>query len=247
MQGDGAILKDTIYLEIATILPIQQCLTCVQNKTIHEPDDDLPDFPNRKPLLELFTSLGHAAIIEAFRKSDFTAWNVRGLGPRSIEYFAEAANKEEVAMYLEEILPELTSRLQWRSAADKKFKELRNCSIGERGTALLSVILIAGKEPLIIDQPEDDLDHFYLYETLTPIIQHVKKRRQLIFATHDANIVINGDAELIIIVSTPDGAFGSIAPSTIENLETRDEILEILEGGRDAFRRRQQKYGNIAM
>ena len=149
-------------------------------------------------------------------------------------------------MYVEEVLPELTSRLLWRPDASREFKFLKNCSIGERGTALLSVILVAGTEPLIIDQPEDDLDHFFLFQTLTPIIKHVKKRRQLVFATHDANIVINGDAEHIMIVSTSDGQRGAVVSTTIENLDTREKMLEILEGGETAFRQRRRKYGHVA-
>lgn len=246
LKGDGSVLKGTIQLEISTVLSFHDYLSFVQEQANHDSEDDVPNFPYRKPLLELFTELGQVKIIEAFRKADFDDWNVPGLGARSLDYFRRIQNKEEIAMYLEEILPELTSSLLWRPDSSKEFKYLKNCSIGERGTALLSVILIAGREPLVIDQPEDDLDHYYLYQSLTPIIKHVKKRRQLIFATHDANIVINGDAELIILVSARDGAFGSITPTTIENSETRESMLEILEGGRDAFRRRQRKYGETA-
>ena len=146
-------------------------------------------------------------------------------------------------MHLEELLPELTSHLLWRPDPEKEFKPLKNCSIGERGTALLSIILVAGTEPLVIDQLEDDLDHFYLYKTLTPVVKEVKKRRQLIFATHDANIVINGDAELILIVTTKDDEFGSVTPTSIESLNTREKVMDILEGGRSAFDNRKKKYG----
>ncbi len=149
-------------------------------------------------------------------------------------------------MYLEEFLPSLTAHLLWRPDSTRDFKLLKKCSIGERGTALLSVILITGREPLIIDQPEDDLDHFYLYKTLTPIIKEVKKRRQLIFATHDANIVINGDTELILITTTRDGKFGEVILTSIENLNNREDVMKVLEGGKDAFRKRREKYGKTA-
>jgi ATPase subunit of ABC transporter with duplicated ATPase domains len=193
--------------------------------------------------MELFKSLGPRKLIISFRRNNFEDWCVSGLGTRSIDYFKKIKNKEEVAMRLEELLPDLTSRLLWRPDLTKDFKLLKNCSIGERGTALLSIILIAGAEPLIIDQPEDDLDHFYLYKTLTPIIKEVKKRRQLIFATHDANIVVNGDAELIFIVITEDGEFGDITPTSIENLATREKVMDVLEGGKTAFIKREKKYG----
>jgi energy-coupling factor transporter ATP-binding protein EcfA2 len=243
LKGNGAILNNTIKLEIETVFPIESYLECIQEKTVHDLEDDLPNFPSKKPLLELFKSLGSEKLIISFRSNNFEDWNVPGLGTRSLDYFKKIKNKEEIAMHLEELLPDLTSRLLWRPDLTKEFKPLKNCSIGERGTALLSIILIAGAEPLIIDQPEDDLDHFYLYKTLTPIIKEVKKRRQLIFATHDANIVVNGDAELISIVTTEDGEFGDITPTSIENLKTREKVMDVLEGGKTAFIRREKKYG----
>ena len=243
LEGDGAILNNTIKLEIKTVFSIASYLECIQEKAIHDLEEDLPNFPNKKPLMELFKSLGPGKLIISFRRNNFEDWCVSGLGTRSIDYFKKIKNKEEVAMRLEELLPDLTSRLLWRPDLTKVFKLLKNCSIGERGTALLSIILIAGAEPLIIDQPEDDLDHFYLYKTLTPIIKEVKKRRQLIFATHDANIVVNGDAELIFIVITEDGEFGDITSTSIENLATREKVMDVLEGSKTAFIRREKKYG----
>jgi len=246
MKGKGAVLNDTIHLEIATNLPLQKYIEIVQTQVKHNKEDDPGNFPNRKVLLDIFKAQGNAKIIDAFRKGNFDEWNMKGFGEKGLDYFNKVTNKEEVAMYLEEELTELTSRLLWRPDANRDFKYLKNCSIGERGTALLSVILIAGDEPLIIDQPEDDLDHYFLSQTLTPIIKHVKKHRQLIFATHDANIVVNGDAELILIVSTGDGQSAKIEPTTIENLSTRDKLIEILEGGRRAFDQRRRKYGRLA-
>lgn len=243
LEGDGAILNNTINLELTTVFLIESYLECIQEKAIHDLEDDLPNFPNKKPLLELFKSLGPKKTIDSFRSNNFEEWNVYGLGIRSLGYFRKIKNKEEVAMHLEELLPELTSHLLWRPDPEKEFKPLKNCSIGERGTALLSIILVAGIEPLVIDQLEDDLDHFYLYKTLTPVVKEVKKRRQLIFATHDANIVINGDAELILIVTTEDDEFGSVTPTSIESLNTREKVMDILEGGRSAFKNRKKKYG----
>jgi len=197
-------------------------------------------------LLELFKTLGAQKVIRDLRNNYFDDWNARGFGAGSLDYFQKVQNKEEVAMYLEEFLPSLTAHLLWRPDSTRDFKLLKKCSIGERGTALLSVILITGREPLIIDQPEDDLDHFYLYKTLTPIIKEVKKRRQLIFATHDANIVINGDTELILITTTRDGKFGEVILTSIENLNNREDVMKVLEGGKDAFRKRREKYGKTA-
>lgn len=242
LKNDGAILNDTIKLKVEINLPLESYLEIIESKAQHNPEDETPRFPVRKSLLELFNTMGAEKIIRDLRNNYFDDWSARGFGTGSLDYFKKIENKEEVAMYLEEFLPSLTSHLLWRPDQKRDFKLLKKCSIGERGTALLSIILISGREPLIIDQPEDDLDHFYLYKTLTPIIKEVKKRRQLIFATHDANIVINGDAELILITTTEDGKFGEVTATSIENLDNRDWVMKVLEGGKDAFMKREQKY-----
>lgn len=246
LKKDGAVLQDTIKLRVEINLSLESYLEIIENKAQHNLEGEIPRFPNRKSLLELFNTLGAEKIIRDLRNNYFDDWSARGFGAGSLDYFQKIQNKEEVAMYLEEFLPSLTSHLLWRPDSSRDFKLLKECSIGERGTALLSIILITGREPLIIDQPEDDLDHFYLYKTLTPIIKEVKKRRQLIFATHDANIVINGDAELILITTTDDGKFGEVMSTSIENLDNRDWVMKVLEGGRDAFRKRKEKYGKKA-
>ncbi len=242
LDKDGAILENTIKLEVEINLSLDSYLSVIEEKAQHEAGSDVARFPNRKSLLELFKSLTAEKVLRDLRNNYFEDWIGPGFGSGGLDYFRKMSNREEVAMYIEEQLPTLTSRLTWRPDQSKEFKPLRKCSIGERGTALLSVILIAGREPLVIDQPEDDLDHFYLFKTLTPIIKEVKKRRQLLFATHDANIVVNGDAELILIVATDDGKYGDITTSSIEDLRNRTRIMGILEGGEDAFTKREQKY-----
>lgn len=242
LKKDGAILNNTITLKVEVDLPLEDYLKIIEGQAQHDPENEAPRFPTRKALLELFNNLGAEKIIRDLRNNYFDDWNTRGFGSGSLEYFQKMQNKEEVAMYLEELLPSLTAHLLWRPDPTRDFKRLKECSIGERGTALLSIILITGREPLIIDQPEDDLDHFYLYQTLTPIIKEVKKRRQLIFATHDANIVVNGDAELVLITTTNDGKFGNVKPTSLENLNDRDNIMKVLEGSKEAFQRREQKY-----
>lgn len=242
LKKDGAILNNTITLKVEVNLSLEDYLKIIEEQAQHDPENETPRFPTRKILLELFNTLGTGKIIRDLRNNYFDDWNTRGFGTGSLEYFQKMQNKEEVATHLEELLPSLTAHLLWRPDSTRDFKRLKECSIGERGTALLSVILITGREPLIIDQPEDDLDHFYLYQTLTPIIKEVKKRRQLIFATHDANIVVNGDAELILITTTDDGKFANVRPTSLENLNDRENVMKILEGGKDAFQKREQKY-----
>jgi len=239
LEGNGAILNQTVDIDIGTKISLNAYLETIEKKAKH---DSERRFPNRRALLEIFARLGCEKIISSFRKDKFDDWIGEDFGHASIFYFKDIKNKEEIAMYLEELLPGLTVHLLWRPNTDRNFKDIKKCSIGERGTALTSIILVTGNEPLIIDQLEDDLDHFYLYKTLVPIIKKVKRKRQLIFATHDANIVVNGDTELILIVSTEDGKHGTITPATIEDYTNRQKLMDILEGSKDAFQARGKRY-----
>nr|VFJ56733.1 MAG: hypothetical protein BECKFW1821A_GA0114235_10644 [Candidatus Kentron sp. FW]VFJ64249.1 MAG: hypothetical protein BECKFW1821B_GA0114236_109211 [Candidatus Kentron sp. FW] len=103
----------------------------------------------------------------------------------------------------------------------------------------------------VIDQPEDDLDNRFISEYIVPRMKQEKRRRQFLFASHNANIPVLGDAELIIGLSTESDEesgriSGLIEPEhagAIDNAPVRRLVEEILEGGRDAFSVRREKYG----
>ena len=99
--------------------------------------------------------------------------------------------------------------------------------------------------PILIDQPEDDLDAKAIYKELVEYIKEKKKLRQIIIVTHNPNIVIGADAEQIIIANELEGKdkeFEYIAGS-IENPDIKDKICQILEGGETAFKNREKRYG----
>lgn len=128
---------------------------------------------------------------------------------------------------------------------DGHFKRLDNLSKGQQCTAILNILLLDNKDPLIVDQPEDNLDNSFIAENLVETIRTNKIRRQYIFATHNANIPVFGDAELIIAMEEIDGQ-GKISESGIGSIDSegvRNKVIQILEGGRDAFRMREKKYG----
>src|SRR5205085_6586887 len=79
-------------------------------------------------------------------------------------------------------------------------KSLQNTSFGERCGIVIAIALVAGTNPIVIDQPEDNLDGKYISNVLVPLVREQKQKRQIILVTRDANIVIGGDAELIIIL-----------------------------------------------
>lgn len=119
--------------------------------------------------------------------------------------------------------------------------DMENLSMGQRGTVLLSIYLADGDNTLIIDQPEENLDNKYIYNVLVGAIRKAKTQRQIIIATHNANLVINTDAEQIVIADFADGKI-SYRCGTIEDPETRNDITLILEGGKEAFQKREVRY-----
>ncbi|MDP2277621.1 MAG: hypothetical protein Q8K51_05300, partial [Nitrospirota bacterium] len=121
-------------------------------------------------------------------------------------------------------------------------KPLQNTSFGERCGIVISIVLVAGTNPVVIDQPEDNLDGKFISTVLVPLIKKRKHYRQIILVTRDANIVIGGDAELLHILEG-DGQKTEIIPSTIEDVEYREKYIWILDGGKEAFKNREKKYG----
>src|SRR5438132_1541889 len=119
-------------------------------------------------------------------------------------------------------------------------------SPGQQTTALLSILLLQDGPPLLIDQPEDDLNMKIISEVVETLWQ-AKTHRQIIFASHNANLVVNGDAELVVSCdyrtsSTESGGKIKLA-GAIDVPDIKREITEVMEGGVDAFKLRQHKYG----
>jgi chromosome segregation protein len=119
-------------------------------------------------------------------------------------------------------------------------------SAGQQATALLRVLLNQSGPPLVIDQPEDDLDS-QVMESVVDLIWRAKTRRQLIFSSHNANLVVNGDAELVACCdyrAANDQSGGRIKfEGAIDVPNVRKEITTVMEGGEKAFRLRKEKYG----
>lgn len=122
----------------------------------------------------------------------------------------------------------------------------REASAGQQATALLTVLLNQPGIPLLIDQPEDDIDNRAIDQIIKNIWE-AKKKRQLIFTSHNANLVVNGDAELVICCDYKDSTSqtrGIIKEEgAIDRKLVRNEITSIMEGGEKAFKLRKDKYG----
>lgn len=120
------------------------------------------------------------------------------------------------------------------------YKDSSNLSTGQKCTAILPILLLEGTGPLIIDQPEDNLDNRYVYDTTVSTLQQVKSGRQLMFVTHNPNIPVLGEAEQVIVMQS-DGTTGSVR-KTGQVEDCRAEIIELLEGGVEAFTLRRNRY-----
>ena len=115
-------------------------------------------------------------------------------------------------------------------------------SEGQRNTVLLNLMLARGDGPIVIDQPEDELDSSFIYQTLVKDLRATKQKRQLILATHNANLPVNGDAELIYALEARDGRGRLLAEGGLDRAAVARAVLDIMEGSEQAFKRRGEKY-----
>jgi hypothetical protein len=122
-------------------------------------------------------------------------------------------------------------------------RRLDSISLGQRCTTLLSLAMLESELPLIVDTPEEGLDNIFVFDSIVKNLRDIKERRQLIFATHNANIPVSGDAELIICLES-DGQKGWIScRGSIDEEEVKERVQHVLEGGKEAFMIRKRKYG----
>ncbi|WP_196600374.1 TrlF family AAA-like ATPase [Pectinatus frisingensis] len=124
--------------------------------------------------------------------------------------------------------------------------DINEGSPGQKSAAILAFIMSSGENPLIIDQPEDDLDNSLIYNLIVKSIRKIKNKRQIIIVTHNPNIPVLGDAEGIIILERENT--GKIyfknqkKAGCLEEKNIRTGICEIMEGGESAFKKREEKY-----
>lgn len=141
--------------------------------------------------------------------------------------------------------PEDSLDVQYSTAGNRQsFRPIQEGSPGQKTAALLAFLLSYGEEPLILDQPEDDLDNHLIYDLIVTQLREVKRRRQIIVVTHNANIVVNGDAELVIALAARGGETQIECAGSLQEKIVRDTICSVMEGGRKAF---EQRYRRIVL
>lgn len=123
-----------------------------------------------------------------------------------------------------------------------EYKDSTELSTGQKCTTILPILLLESESPLLVDQPEDNLDNKYIYDTVVRKIREEQKTRQMIFVTHNPNIPVLGDAGRVFVLDST-GRKASIRTSgTVD--EVKEDIETLLEGGREAFELRKERYGH---
>lgn len=123
-------------------------------------------------------------------------------------------------------------------------KRISQLSLGQQQSVLLGILLLSdSSRPLLIDQPEDNLDSEFIYKTIVSTLRKIKEHRQVIVVTHNPNIAVLGDAELIIPLKSTNSKAMIMSPGSIDDANTVKLCCQILEGGESAFKQRQKIYG----
>jgi hypothetical protein len=122
-------------------------------------------------------------------------------------------------------------------------RPVNEVSPGQRSSVMLPLIALAESTPLVIDQPEDNLDKRLIGRVLVKILSELKEKRQIIVCTHDPNILVGGDAEQVIVLEAVSDRRGKVAiHGSIDNSDIVKTVLDLLEGGEEAFENRRRRY-----
>ena len=166
---------------------------------------------------------------------------------------SEPTTDKRFATHLSKLAPEAMDRLdlwfpedsldvRYSATGDgKDLKSIQEGSPGQKTAAILAFLLSYGEEPLIMDQPEDDLDNRLIYDLIVTQLRAAKLHRQVIVVTHNANMVVNGDAELIVTLKARGGQTWEECCGCLQQKEVRNTICAVMEGGKEAFENRYRR------
>lgn len=163
-----------------------------------------------------------------------------------------AAKDRRFVSHIQGLTPEQIDRIQCWFPEDsldvrynlkdgESFKPVEQGSPGQKTAALLAFILSYGIEPLVLDQPEDDLDNQLIYDLIVTQLREIKQKRQVLVVTHNANIVVNGDSENVIALDVRSGQTRIVTQGGLQEPSIRDEICRVMEGGKEAFDQRYKR------
>ena len=161
------------------------------------------------------------------------------MSSRILEWFKDYERLYE----LETFFPE--DKIEIYLKANEEYKLIDKLSIGQKATALLLLLFAQEDRIVVLDQPEEDLDNRFIYEDVVKILREIKGKRQLFIATHNANIPVLGDSELVLVLETKNERCVINNKGSIDKEDIRADVKNIMEGGEEAFRIRAEKYGGV--
>jgi len=180
----------------------------------------------KQALEEMNEKRHNSVILNTTFRADLVR-RIEGLSPEVFDELACWFPEDEVA-------------LAYRPRSDASYKNINQASAGQKTAAILSFLLIHGDEPLLLDQPEDDLDNALVSELVVEQLRKNKIHRQLLVVTHNANIVVNADAELVMTMDF-DGQINLASAGGLQETVVRKDICRVMEGGEEAFRQRYKR------
>lgn len=199
---------------------------------------DLPGDPSDEREIEIARRVRQAkseilALRDAEPESPQTKWfgnHIRSLSPEKLDHI-------ELWQPLDSL------RIEYRHPDGSGWSPIQDGSPGQKSAALLAFLLSYGNEPVVLDQPEDDLDNHLIYDLIVQQMRKSKRNRQVIVVTHNPNIVVNGDAEAVVAMDFQKGQCVILNDGTgcLQERGPREEVCRVMEGGLEAFDSRYKR------
>jgi len=203
-------------------------------------------FMQDKDIEKLCASTSPLALAELVRSGNIAAIaTLNGVGPK---WAPEIVKRFQVLEYLHRLEvtaqpPAPAFKVLTKTTPQKEIS-FTQLSDGQKHTILLTIALLAeSNDPLIIDQPEDDLDNAFIFSSVVSTLRYIKERRQVIIVTHNANIAVLGDSELLLPMVRSGNVGKTSERGAIDRKKTKLTAQDVLEGGAAAFLKRKAIYG----
>lgn len=244
----AGILKpnDNVRIVITPLMSEVSFRDCVKkslNKNTHSINEDI-DTICSKIFVSSASSEKIEQSLELFRNLILQIRNGERDKALSSDFCKAIQNLDDNEFYkLYIALPDDKIELQYKpEGARSNYQPLSTASAGQKAAAIITVILSQSDSPVLLDQPEDDLDNRLVYELVVQRMKLCKEQRQIIVVTHNANIPVNGDAEYIVSMDSQTLNVNVRNSGTIDNPIIRKEICDVMEGTEYAFEMRAKKY-----
>ena len=188
---------------------------------------------------KLSAALAPARLVALVRNADAQALvDEAELNASQAQKVIETLMESDVLFDLE--TAELSDAPSIELRTGNQYKPSSSLSTGQKCTTILPILLLDSTKPLLVDQPEDNLDNRFIFECVVNSVRQVKQRRQLIFVTHNPNIPVLGDAEAVFVLGSDGHSAELVARGSVDTC--KEHIVTLLEGGEEAFKQRQSRY-----